>query len=89
MIQTQLRRRKLNDVFAEQSRQGIESHRRQADGVQMENIPRIHDVVHRRRGSKKLTEGIQCELEYFNNRIIFMSMCKRKRKHRNMCSEFY
>ena len=44
MIQTQLGTRKLNDIFAEQSRQGIESHRRQADGVQVENIPRIHDV---------------------------------------------
>ena len=40
----------------------------------MENIPRIHDVGHPRRDSENLMEGIQCEPEHFNDRIIFMSM---------------
>ena len=39
-------------IFAEQSLQGIEWNRRHADGVRVENIPRIHDVGHPRRDSE-------------------------------------
>ena len=39
----------------------------------MENVSRIHDVKHPRSDSK-IYEDVQCELEQFNDRIIFMSM---------------
>ena len=39
----------------------------------MENIHRIHNVGHSRRDSFFMKD-LQCELEQFNDRIIFMSM---------------
>ena len=42
----------LGTVFWEEALQGTESHRRYADGVRLENVPRIHDVGHPRRDSK-------------------------------------
>ena len=43
---------------------------------------------------QKIMEGVQCEPEQFNDRIIFMSMYNdivwgEKRKHRKVCSDFY
>ena len=39
-------------VFAEQPSQGIELHRWHADGIRVENLPRIHDDRHPRRDSE-------------------------------------
>ena len=39
----------------------------------MENIPRIHNVGFLEE-IQKLVKDVQCELEHFNDRIIFMSM---------------
>ena len=39
-------------VFGKQSLQITESHRRSADGVRVEDIPRNHDVGHPREDSK-------------------------------------
>ena len=39
-------------VFGEQSLQEIELHRQHADGVRVENIPKIHDAGHPRKDSK-------------------------------------
>ena len=39
----------------------------------MENLPRIHNIRHPRRNSKKM-KSIQCKPEHFNGRIIFRSM---------------
>ena len=51
-----------------------ESHRRKADGVRVENTPRIHNLGPARGDSKKNLKDLQCEPEQFDNRIIFMSM---------------
>ena len=45
-------------VRGEQSRQGIQSHRRHADEVRVENIPRIHDVGHHRRDYSGVDEKV-------------------------------
>ena len=63
-------RTKLNGVGKLVS-QRFESNRRRADGVQVENIHRIHHVEHSRRHSKIMTE-LLCEPVQFKG--IFMPM---------------
>ena len=60
-------------VFGKQSLQGYESNRRHADGVRVENIPRI-TTLGLLEMIQSLMRDLQCEPEPFNDRIIFMSM---------------
>ena len=76
-------------VFGKQSLQGNESNRRYADGVRVENTPRIHDIGYSRRDSKFMTE-LQCEPEQMKGRdrlhVNVQRHCMvRTRKHRKMC----
>ena len=92
VTQTQLGCLKLM-VFAQQLPQGIESHRRYADGVRVENLPRIHDVGHPGRDSKiderfsVWTWALQRQNHlHVNVRWYYVG---RKEQYRRMCSERY
>ena len=86
-IQTQLGRIKLNGIRRTMT-SGIESHRRHADGVQVESIPRIQDVGYPRRDSKingrfssvnlsiSSIESSSCQ--------CFMTLHGKKRKYRKV-----
>ena len=60
-------------LFGEQSLQGIESHRRHADGVRVENIPGILTLGLLEKIQSTMRD-LQCEPEHFNGRTIFMAM---------------
>ena len=60
-------------VFGRSLSQRSESNRWRADGVRVENITRIHYIGHSR-GDSKIYAELQCEVEHFKGRIIFMSM---------------
>ena len=60
-------------VFGKQPLQGYESNRRNADGIRVENTPRITALGLLEKIQKLMTDP-QCEPEHFKGRIIFMSM---------------
>ena len=60
-------------VFGKQSLQGYESNRRHAEGFRVEKFHWNHSVWSLG-GIQDFMEDVQCELEHFKDRILFMSM---------------
>ena len=50
------------NAYGQQLAQGIESHRWHADGVRVENFPRIHYVGHPRRNSKTVGKSVNLSI---------------------------
>ena len=79
--------------IGKQSLQGYESNRRHADGVRVENLPRIHDVGHHRRDSKFYGRYTVWNWAFQRQDHLHVNVQRhctvRKRKHREACSEFY
>ena len=60
-------------IFGKQSLQGHETNRWYADGAQVENVPRNHNVDLLDK-IQSLMRDLLCEPEHSKDRIIFMSM---------------
>ena len=79
-------------VFGKQSLQGTESHRRYADGVRVQNIPRIHEVGPPRedlRSDERPAEWTCAGQRQDHLHVNVQRHCMvRKRKHRKMWIQF-
>ena len=62
-------------VFGEQSLQGYDSYRPNADGVWVKTFPGITALGHLEKIQHYVMTDLLCEPEHFKGRIIFMLMC--------------